>query len=49
MSGIAPQQNAFKFKFAAHKQKSIVKIYKYNDKSGTVWLEQLDKTEAKST
>ena len=26
MSGIAPKQNAFKFKIAPHKQKSIVKI-----------------------
>jgi hypothetical protein len=25
MSGIAPKQNAFKFKIALHKQKSIVK------------------------
>jgi hypothetical protein len=25
MSGIAPKQNAFKFKIAPHKQKSIVK------------------------
>jgi len=24
MSGIAPKQNAFKFKIASHKQKSIV-------------------------
>jgi hypothetical protein len=26
MPGIAPKQNAFKFKIAPHKQKSIVKI-----------------------
>jgi 1-deoxy-D-xylulose 5-phosphate reductoisomerase len=26
ISGIAPKQNAFKFKIAPHKQKSIVKI-----------------------
>ena len=27
MSGIAPKQNAFKFKIAPHKQKSIVKMF----------------------
>jgi hypothetical protein len=27
MSGIAPKQNAFKFKITPHKQKSIVKTF----------------------
>ena len=42
MSGITPKQNAFKFKIAPHKQKSIVKKKlagrwaKHNGKSGTV-------------
>ena len=35
ISGIAPKQNAFKFKIAPHKQKSIVKIFWHNGKSAT--------------
>jgi hypothetical protein len=31
MSGIAPKQNAFKFKIAPHKQKSIVKNFWQED------------------
>ena len=31
MSGIAPKQNAFKFKIAPHKQKSIVKKYLWQE------------------
>jgi hypothetical protein len=32
MSGIAPKQNAFKFKIAPHKQKSIVDFFWQEDK-----------------
>jgi hypothetical protein len=34
ISGIAPKQNAFKFKIAPHEQKPIVK--RHNGKPGTV-------------
>ena len=34
MSGIAPKQNAFKFKIAPHKQKSIVKKKKKQQEDG---------------
>jgi hypothetical protein len=33
MSGIAPKQNAFKFKIAPHKQKSIVKFIWQGDEA----------------
>jgi hypothetical protein len=33
MSGIAPKQNAFKFKIAPHKQKSIVKCIWQGDEA----------------
>jgi hypothetical protein len=35
MSGIAPKQNAFKFKITPHKQKSIVKTF-YWQEHGTL-------------
>ena len=37
MSGIAPKQNAFKFKSAPHKQKSIVKKIVRNPVYGEVY------------
>ena len=36
MSRIAPEQNAFKFKIAPHKQKSIVKLFFFGRKMGPV-------------
>jgi hypothetical protein len=39
MSGIAPKQNAFKFKIASHKQTSIIKIIWQEDEFD--WKDQV--------